>query len=230
MSDSYEIDGVKITPGAGGWYTLEHSSLSEPKRAHGKEAAEAEAAKIAKGEVVDADAHIDPNPAEIVAPPPATATSATIPAAPEAAPVMSAEAIALMVAEAVAKALDGVRTVTTNGAPEDVTGRVPLETPREYAGQMSKAQKAMFKRAGFEVKTIVLEENESIPPTGLFVGHNGVGYMISPGVEVDVPDFLLEVLDNAKMSAPMVDPKSQKILGYRDRSKYPYRLVVDKGD
>ena len=71
---------------------------------------------------------------------------------------------------------------------------------------------------------IVIEENAEIPPTGLFLSVNGRGYMIRPGEPVDVPPGVLEVLDHAIMSQPIVDPASQQITGYRERRRYPYRL------
>lgn len=73
---------------------------------------------------------------------------------------------------------------------------------------------------------IILEENEDIPPTGLFVGLNGRGYLIRPGEPVDVPLGVKEILDHAVMSAPQVDPATRQVLGYRERMRYPYRLVT----
>lgn len=72
---------------------------------------------------------------------------------------------------------------------------------------------------------IVLEENDNIPPTGLFVGDNGRGYMIRPGEEVDVPPGVLEILSNAIMSVPTIDPQTLQVIGYRSKMMYPFRVV-----
>ena len=72
---------------------------------------------------------------------------------------------------------------------------------------------------------IMLEENDNIPPTGLFIGHNGTSYMLRPGREVDVPPHILEVLDNAVMATGIVDPDTRKVVGYRQRLRYPYRMI-----
>lgn len=73
---------------------------------------------------------------------------------------------------------------------------------------------------------IILEENDSIPPTGLFVGLNGRGYMIRPGEEVRIPKGVQEILDNAISSSPQVDPVSRRVVGHRQRHRFPYRLLA----
>ena len=72
---------------------------------------------------------------------------------------------------------------------------------------------------------IILEENDNIPPTGLFVGCNGRGYLIRPGETVNIPTGVREILDHAITSAPQIDPSTRRVIGYRDRQKYPYRVV-----
>jgi len=72
---------------------------------------------------------------------------------------------------------------------------------------------------------IILEENDNIPPTGLFVGENGRGYLIRPGEEVDIPVGVLEVLTNAVVSVPTIDPQSLQVIGYRDKMMYPHRII-----
>lgn len=86
--------------------------------------------------------------------------------------------------------------------------------------------------AGIETKSeervrIILEENENIAPGGQFFGVNGKGYMLRPGEEADVPLSVIEVLDNAIMSTPVMNAE-QSIVGYRDRLRFPYR-VIHKG-
>jgi len=70
---------------------------------------------------------------------------------------------------------------------------------------------------------IQLEENDEIPPTGLYLGLNGRGYLLKPGEVVAVPTGLVDILDNAVMTVPQVDPNTRRVVGYRDRLRYPYR-------
>jgi hypothetical protein len=77
-----------------------------------------------------------------------------------------------------------------------------------------------------ETIRIVLEENDNIPPTGLYVGLNGKGYLIRPGEEVNVPHGVVEILDHAIMSTPVTDPNTRQVTGYRSRHRYPYRRVM----
>jgi hypothetical protein len=74
-------------------------------------------------------------------------------------------------------------------------------------------------------KWIILDDNDDIPPTGLYLGHNGVGHIIKSGEPVFVYDYLIEILDHAIMSAPEINPNTRQVNGYRDRLRYSYRVV-----
>lgn len=291
MSESYEIQGVKITPAAGGYYDLTHSSLDEPERVRGKEKADQRAVEIAKaaetpdgsippqgmlqsgqgGDVIlpgdtrspaeraqetaaanRGDENLDPTQkpaddgksnAQIKAEK-ARETSEVMlgtldntkrDTGPEPTGDEKDQKIAALEAQVngfndrfdqLLKALQpAVRTVETIAAENEQPGMIPPTLSTSFTGPMSDENKKALKKAGLDYTTIVLEEGESIPPTGLFISHNGRAYVIKPGEEVDVPDFLLGVLDDAVMSAPIADSKTQKVLGYRNRSKYPYRKV-----
>lgn len=76
-----------------------------------------------------------------------------------------------------------------------------------------------------ETMKIILEENDEIPPTGLFVGLNGRGYLIRPGEEVTVPAGVVEILEHAITSVPQMDPQTRQVVGYRDRMRYAFRRV-----
>lgn len=72
---------------------------------------------------------------------------------------------------------------------------------------------------------IVLEDNESIPPTGQFFSINGRTFMLRVGEPADVPEALLNILNDAVMSVPQVDPVSMQIVGYRDKLRFSYRVL-----
>lgn len=73
---------------------------------------------------------------------------------------------------------------------------------------------------------IMLEDNDGIPPGGQFVAINGYAYTIMPGEEVDVPEPILKVLDDARVSRPIRD-SNLRIIGYRRASRIPYRIIRD---
>lgn len=70
---------------------------------------------------------------------------------------------------------------------------------------------------------IILEENDEIPPTGLFLGINGRAYLLQPGMKASVPVGIIDILDNAVMSTPKIDPATKRVVGYKERLRYPYR-------
>ena len=93
-------------------------------------------------------------------------------------------------------------------------------TPKEVMGATVKEMKRKALR-------VILEEVEDIPPIGLFVGVNGRGFLIKPGVPVDLPMEVIGVLNHAVQSSPIVDPESKQVTGWRERMRYPYRLATD---
>lgn len=99
----------------------------------------------------------------------------------------------------------------------------PAPKKRSVPKKKPEAKKA----AGMPDRTwIVLEDNDDIPPTGLPVSHNGNAYIIMPGEPVHVPNHILEILDHAVTSGPIVDRHSKRVVGYRDRLQFPYRKVA----
>jgi hypothetical protein len=99
------------------------------------------------------------------------------------------------------------------------------------AAPAKKAAKAAAPEAKAEAKAkdtvrIILDESDDIPRKGLFVGHNGIPYVIPTSREVDIPLFLKEILDNAVVSTPIVNPETRQVTGYRSRIKHTYRVVA----
>lgn len=108
---------------------------------------------------------------------------------------------------------------------DDVEGNLdaPAVAPPKMKKAKTKPEVASVAKSD-KIK-IILEENDDIPPTGLFVGLNGMGYLIRPGVEVEVPPGVAEILQNAITSMPTLDPTSGQVVGYRERMRYPFRRV-----
>lgn len=71
---------------------------------------------------------------------------------------------------------------------------------------------------------IMLEDNDQIPPGGQFISADGRAFLIQAGYEVNVPYSVIDVLDHAIMSVPVKD-RNDTVIGYRDRLRFPYRVI-----
>ena len=137
---------------------------------------------------------------------------------------MSDETVSTVFGEAVASELGAVQTA----APKTVkkaTKAAPVEALID--GERSDTdiimeQNAMMRTAK-RIK-IRLEHSDAIPPTGQFIGVNGVGYLLLPNAEVEVPEFLLDTLDNAVESVPVRNEQGA-VVGYQQRTRLPYTIV-----
>lgn len=97
-----------------------------------------------------------------------------------------------------------------------------LSPPAANAKPAKKEAKGMPDRVW-----IVLEDNDQIPPTGLFLGHNGNSFLLVPGEPVAVPSYLIEILEHAVTSVPVTDPRTKRVIGHRERMRFPYRRVAE---
>ena len=99
-------------------------------------------------------------------------------------------------------------------------------TPAQKAAATRAAKQAAEAAAPSKPKRvkIILEENDAIPPGGQFFGVNGTGYQIQPGKEVEVPEFLLGVLDTAITTKPILNDDGQ-VVGSREVPRFPYRII-----
>ena len=76
-----------------------------------------------------------------------------------------------------------------------------------------------------ELIKIRIEENDNIPPTGLFVGHNGLSYLIRAGEEVKVTPGVKGILDDAVEYVSIIDPNTRRVVGTRRKLRFPYQVV-----
>jgi hypothetical protein len=72
---------------------------------------------------------------------------------------------------------------------------------------------------------IQLEDSDEIPPTGQFIGVNGRSYMLRAGEPAAVPEEVIEVLQDAVASVPVLDGYNN-VVGYRERLRFPFRFVA----
>lgn len=75
---------------------------------------------------------------------------------------------------------------------------------------------------------ITLHDSERVPPTGQFIGINGVGFMLLPGIRASVPVELMDVLNDAVQTEPVLNDRLQ-IDGHRSvpRLTYTFHGLVE---
>lgn len=100
-----------------------------------------------------------------------------------------------------------------------------LELPSNLEDEKETAMQPIAVAAMPKRVRIILEDNPNIPPTGQFFGVNGRSYILRSGVPANVPPELIDVLDHAIESAPIVDPITLKVIGQRQKHRYPYRRL-----
>lgn len=103
--------------------------------------------------------------------------------------------------------------------------------PKEPETPKKKSRPSRAKTASSEPEVkrvdIILQKNEDVPPSGLFIGHNGTGYLLKPGKKANVPEFILDVLDDAVVKIPTMDDNG-RVNGYEDSLRFPYQVVRSK--
>lgn len=112
------------------------------------------------------------------------------------------------------------------GGAEQPEAEPKQEEPK--AAPKARTKKAPAKKKDDVERTrIILAKSDEVPPTGLFIGHNGVGYNLKPGKEADVPNFLLDILDNAVVKKPVIGDNG-RVVRYEDSPRFPYQVVRKK--
>jgi hypothetical protein len=101
---------------------------------------------------------------------------------------------------------------------------VPAIKPRSRAARKQTGHDRPVDPVHSEKVYITLEDNEAIPPTGQFFGINGRTYVLKPGIPAAVPREILNILNDAQMDVPQMDPSTQQVIGYRKRLRFPYRM------
>lgn len=102
------------------------------------------------------------------------------------------------------------------------------QVPEEFRTVSAVRKDAAAKPTSGKRVWIQLEDSDEIPPGGQFIGVNGVGYKLLPGVPAYVPIAICEVLDQAIMSVPVKNPQTLQVIGYRDRLRLPYRVLTNQ--
>lgn len=115
---------------------------------------------------------------------------------------------------------------------EGVIEGLPAITP-DYVREQPRAEVEQGVRKFYREDRvrIILEEQRGIPPTGQFFGLQGVGFMLKPGQPADVPVGIVDILNHAIESEPVVEDETMKVTRFRNRLRLPYRVIrhIKKG-
>ena len=76
---------------------------------------------------------------------------------------------------------------------------------------------------------LTVQDSEETPGEGdtkrHFFGHNGRSWAIPMGIEVNVPEGVINVIKDAKVSIPVIDPVTKKATGaMRDRNRFSWTV------
>ena len=79
------------------------------------------------------------------------------------------------------------------------------------------------------IKIILDDQANGDIPGGLgqFIGHNDRYWHLKPGMVAEVPEEVLDVLDNAVKMVPVIDPVTKRVTTWRRTKRFPYTVVRD---
>lgn len=72
---------------------------------------------------------------------------------------------------------------------------------------------------------VVFHQNPEIPKEGILLGLNGVHFQVKPGVEVDIPRPVRQMVDTLIFTDLIQDEEGGEYT--RDRPRYPYSLIKE---
>lgn len=139
---------------------------------------------------------------------------------PGTAPVSAAAQAAALEANALGGLEASVQTAEATAKP------AAPRKPRSGAKADPRNVEAVVKKGGREAAAvgnglsgkraeITLHDSDRIPPGGQFIGINGLSFLLLPGVRANVPVELMDVLNDAVMTEPVLNDKLQ-VDGYRN--------------
>lgn len=105
---------------------------------------------------------------------------------------------------------------------DDEEGAMNIAPAAKSKPKRAKAQRV--EEVEQKMVKIQLEEVDNMSPTGQFFGLNGKGFNLRPGEPAIVPIGILNILNDAVMSVAVLDG-NQTVIGYRDRLRFPYRIL-----